>query len=315
MFPTKILCYRKEASSLLGRKPLLVPEKFSLSIRDQENRILPWLSLGDHYYSLPSDGKTMVLHLKGEKREREMELPSFFFLAAKKEDPFHTIERRSKSLPENPYSWNKETFATLDKDWLETIQRSFGLKETELLNYEEGFIEAFSTEGEKIQSLTLSLWAEPSEKGRYFFSHRNRSQLSALWGSLRNELKRNLQSISKDQNLEITLAGIGYRAEKTELNGKEVLSLYLGYSHPISFFIPENFEVTIGREPNPQGGTGENQRISLKGESLEELMAYGQGLRKYRKPDDYKGKGVLIHSPKTWRALKNFRKEGKKKKS
>lgn len=315
MFPTKILCNQREATSLLGRKPLLVPKNFSLTVTDQENTTIPWFSSGNYYYTLPTYGKTMVLNLKGEKRERKMEIPGFFFLSAKKEDPFHKIERRNQLLTDNPYILTKENFKSLQKNWQEVIRRSFGLSETKDFFCTEGFIEGFSTEEEKISSLSLCVWAEPQEKGDFFLTHRSRSQISALWGSLRNHLKAELDSISQDQSLEITLAGIGYRAEKKKEDGKEILSLYLGYSHPISFFIPESFEVNISREPNPQGGTGENQRISLRGESKEDLMAYAQTLRKYRKPDDYKGKGVLVHSPKTWRALKNFRKEGKKKKS
>lgn len=296
----------KGATSLLGRKPLKVMNSFSIEIRDQENNKLPWFSTGKDSYSLPNSGKNFILHLKGEKRERKMEIPGIFYISMNHKKPFYTNEEKRKTLKESSYF--------LNSDWQEILKRTFKTKENEDFPWEEKAFFDFPKEIE-INSLSLGLWPEPLSKADFFFDHRSRSQISALWGSLRNELKNHLEALSEDKSLEISLAGIGYRAEKTNFQGKEVLSLYLGYSHPINFFIPENFKLNISREPNPQGGTGENQRISLQGESMEDLMAYAQGLRKYRKPDDYKGKGVLIHSPKNWRALKNFRKEGKKKKS
>ena len=76
----------------------------------------------------------------------------------------------------------------------------------------------------------------------------------------------------------LQLVGVGYKAEK---KGK-VLVMNLGYSHPIEMEDPDGIttEVTSPTE------------IIVKGPSKAVVGNYAANVRKWRKPEPYKGKGI-----------------------
>lgn len=114
--------------------------------------------------------------------------------------------------------------------------------------------------------------------------------------------------------VEVTLSGIGYKAECfTDSTGLHSLVLYLGYSHPINMKVPVDIKVMVGKEPKPSVGTGENQRLTLVGPCFNSLSNFAQQIKRYRKPDAYKAKGVIVQNKKDLIAIKIFRKEGKQK--
>ena len=78
------------------------------------------------------------------------------------------------------------------------------------------------------------------------------------------------------KNLE--LQGVGYRAQ---LKGKD-LELALGYSHPVPVPAPAGVEFEV---PTPT-------RIIVKGIDKELVGQVAANIRKVRKPEPYKGKGV-----------------------
>lgn len=76
--------------------------------------------------------------------------------------------------------------------------------------------------------------------------------------------------------LEIT--GVGYRAE---VKGNELV-ISLGFSHPIIFPLPSGIKVDVER----------NTRVAIKGIDKQLVGQVAADLRKFRKPDPYKGKGI-----------------------
>ena len=92
-------------------------------------------------------------------------------------------------------------------------------------------------------------------------------------------------------NLEIV--GVGYRAA---VEGK-ILVLQLGFSHEIRYEIPEGITIKCERPT----------AITISGADRQLVGQVAANIRKYRKPEPYKGKGV--------RYANEFilRKEGKKK--
>src|SRR4029079_18389476 len=91
--------------------------------------------------------------------------------------------------------------------------------------------------------------------------------------------------------LEIT--GVGYRAQAQGRN----LRLQLGYSHDVNYKLPEGVDVKT-----PDQNTDE-----IRGIDKQQVGQVAAEIRRWRKPEPYKGKGIK------YRGEYIFRKEGKKK--
>ena len=91
--------------------------------------------------------------------------------------------------------------------------------------------------------------------------------------------------------LEIT--GVGYRAQAQGRN----LRLQLGYSHDVNFPVPEGVEVK----------TPDQNTVEISGIDKQKVGQVAAEIRRWRKPEPYKGKGIK------YRGEYIFRKEGKKK--
>ena len=103
-------------------------------------------------------------------------------------------------------------------------------------------------------------------------------QTNAYWGLTRSLLNNMVQGVSEGFEKKLELVGVGYRAA---LKGKD-LELQLGYSHPVLVKCPEGitFEVPSQTE------------INVLGASKEQVGQMAADIRKWRKPEPYKGKGI-----------------------
>ena len=79
-----------------------------------------------------------------------------------------------------------------------------------------------------------------------------------------------------ERNLEIN--GVGYRAE---VSGK-VLTLSLGYSHPVVYELPEGITVDVEKQT----------KLSVKGIDKQLVGSAAAKIRSFRAPEPYKGKGI-----------------------
>jgi large subunit ribosomal protein L6 len=91
--------------------------------------------------------------------------------------------------------------------------------------------------------------------------------------------------------LEIT--GVGYRAQAQGKN----LRLQLGYSHDVNYKLPEGIDVK----------TPDQNTVEISGIDKQQVGQVAAEIRRWRKPEPYKGKGIK------YRGEYIFRKEGKKK--
>ena len=78
---------------------------------------------------------------------------------------------------------------------------------------------------------------------------------------------------------ELEIIGVGYRATAA---GPNKLDLALGFSHPVSFEAPEGITFEV---PSPT-------RIIISGIDKEAVGQVAANIRKIRKPEPYKGKGI-----------------------
>jgi len=97
--------------------------------------------------------------------------------------------------------------------------------------------------------------------------------IGTMWSLTKNAV----EGVSKGFEKVLEIQGVGYRASME----KDTLVLALGYSHPIRFDSPKG--VTIALEKN---------LIRISGSNKEDVGQAAALIRKYRKPEPYKGKGI-----------------------
>lgn len=101
----------------------------------------------------------------------------------------------------------------------------------------------------------------------------------ALHGLYRTLINNMVIGVSKQFDLTLVLKGVGYRAA---VQGNEIV-LNLGYSHPVKMAIPKDISVEVVQ----------NTTINLKSCDKELLGLFASNIRSWRKPEPYKGKGIL----------------------
>ena len=115
----------------------------------------------------------------------------------------------------------------------------------------------------------------------------------AAAGAARANLANMVIGVTKGFERKLELVGVGYRAA---VQGKN-LNLTLGFSHPVSFAVPEGISIE----------TPSQTEILIKGTDRQKVGQVAAEIRGYRPPEPYKGKGVRYAGERI------VMKEGKKK--
>ena len=113
--------------------------------------------------------------------------------------------------------------------------------------------------------------------------------LRSLHGLYRTLINNMIIGVSEQFQLTLILKGVGYRAL---VQNKEII-LNLGYSHPVKITIPENISVEVER----------NTIINLKSCDKELLGLFASNIRAWRRPEPYKGKGILYQNEQILRKV------------
>ena len=101
----------------------------------------------------------------------------------------------------------------------------------------------------------------------------------SLHGLYRTLINNMVIGVSEQFTLTLILKGVGYRAA---VQGKQLV-LNLGYSHPVNIDIPAEVSVEVVQ----------NTTINLKSCDKELLGLFAANVRVWRRPEPYKGKGIL----------------------
>ena len=101
----------------------------------------------------------------------------------------------------------------------------------------------------------------------------------SLHGLTRTLVSNMVVGVTDGWTRELEIIGVGYRAAA---GGPGVLDLALGFSHPVKFTAPEGVTFEV---PAPT-------RVIIKGVDKEVVGQVAASIRKLRKPEPYKGKGV-----------------------
>jgi large subunit ribosomal protein L6 len=115
----------------------------------------------------------------------------------------------------------------------------------------------------------------------------------AAAGAARANLANMVTGVTRGFERKLELVGVGYRAA---VQGKS-LNLTLGFSHPVSFPVPDGIAIE----------TPSQTEIVVKGTDRQKVGQVAAVIRGYRPPEPYKGKGVRYAGEKI------VMKEGKKK--
>ncbi|MEY2475256.1 MAG: large subunit ribosomal protein [Actinomycetota bacterium] len=101
----------------------------------------------------------------------------------------------------------------------------------------------------------------------------------ALHGLVRSLVNNMVVGVTAGYTKELEIVGVGYRATA---QGPNKLELALGFSHPVTVDAPAGISFEV---PSPT-------RIAVKGIDKELVGQVAADIRKIRKPEPYKGKGV-----------------------
>ena len=118
-------------------------------------------------------------------------------------------------------------------------------------------------------------------------------QARSFWGMQRTLVSNLVEGVTGGFSKTLEITGVGYRAQA---QGKK-LKLQLGYSHDVELDVPEGLEVK----------TPDQTTIEISGIDKQAVGQFAAEIRRWRKPEPYKGKGIK------YRGEYIFRKEGKKK--
>ena len=116
---------------------------------------------------------------------------------------------------------------------------------------------------------------------------------NAVWGSFRSSIQNAIIGLCQGFRIDLVMKGVGYRVIKKD----DLLVLKCGFSHLIEVNIPENIQVFCYKL----------NTITLQGPNKELLHNFARTIRIFKKPEPYKGKGIL------YKGEKIIKKEGKKK--
>ncbi|KQR83158.1 50S ribosomal protein L6 [Sphingomonas sp. Leaf343] len=118
-------------------------------------------------------------------------------------------------------------------------------------------------------------------------------QARAFWGMQRTLVANLVTGVTEGFTKKLLITGVGYRAAAQGRN----LKLQLGYSHDVDIAVPEGLEVK----------TPDNTTVEISGADKQKVGQLAAEIRRWRKPEPYKGKGIKYDGEFI------FRKEGKKK--
>ena len=102
-------------------------------------------------------------------------------------------------------------------------------------------------------------------------------QARANWGTMASLLRNAAKGVSEGFVKKLSIEGIGFRAQ---LDGKKVM-LYVGFTHPVPYALPEGVTAVI-----------EKNIITISGIDKQRVGEVAAQIRKIKKPEPYKGKGI-----------------------
>ena len=141
-----------------------------------------------------------------------------------------------------------------------------------------GAVEVQGPKGKLLQPLPPGIGFELAGDQLHAKTLREDPELGKFHGLARSLVANAVKGVTEGFRKDLDIVGVGYRAE---LKGKDV-HFALGYSHPVVFPIPTGIEVAVDK----------NTHITVTGADRQMVGQVAANMRRLRKPDPYKQKGV-----------------------
>lgn len=100
----------------------------------------------------------------------------------------------------------------------------------------------------------------------------------ALWGTYSSHISNMVDGVNTPYKEILVIEGIGYKAD---VKGDKLV-MGLGFSHPVAVQIPEGIKLTT-----------EKNLINISGVDKEKVGQFTAQIRAMKKPEPYKGKGIM----------------------
>jgi large subunit ribosomal protein L6 len=143
-----------------------------------------------------------------------------------------------------------------------------------------GTIKVKGSKGELSLVLHPHVKVEPIEGGKQLMvsvAAPEEKKDRSLWGLSHKLVKNMLEGVTTGFTKQLELVGIGF---KVAASGSK-LNMELGYSHPVVFELPKGVEAKV-----------EKNVVTLSGSDKQLVGQTAAQMRKLRKPEPYKGKGI-----------------------
>lgn len=131
--------------------------------------------------------------------------------------------------------------------------------------------------GELERKIPPEIGIEKKGEKLIFFPQKKTKKTKAFWGLSRSLVNNMVEGVTKGFEKKLEIQGIGYRAF---LQGKDLV-LEVGFSHPVKIKCPQGIDFSV-----------EKNIIKVSGIDKELVGNVAAKIRKVKKPDPYKGKGI-----------------------
>lgn len=156
-------------------------------------------------------------------------------------------------------------------------KRSIVIEDGVVINVGEKVVEIKGKNADLKLPILPGIKVEKKEKQLLFTPENQTKQTMSNWGTMRALAQNAISGSTRDFSKSLIIEGVGYRAS---LEG-ENLVLSLGYSHPIKFKAPNGIKISV-----------EKNVLKISGADKQLVGETAARIRKLRKPEPYKGKGI-----------------------
>lgn len=143
---------------------------------------------------------------------------------------------------------------------------------------EPGLVRVNGPKGELSERISAAITVEQQDGELIVRRPTDRGEHRALHGLTRSLIANMVRGVTDGYEKRLEIQGVGYRAA---LRGK-ALELTVGYSHPVTIEAPDGIEFEV---PQPT-------QIVVRGISKQGVGEAAARIRKVRRPEPYKGKGI-----------------------
>ena len=146
------------------------------------------------------------------------------------------------------------------------------------IDVKPGAVEVQGPKGKLLQALPPGIGFELAGDQLQARTLREDPELGKFHGLARSLVANAVKGVTDGFRKDLDIVGVGYRAE---LKGSQI-HFALGYSHPVVFDIPKGIDVVVEKQTH----------LTVTGIDRQAVGQVAANIRRLRKPDPYKQKGV-----------------------